>query len=694
VAASAASPDPAAVFPLPPYEVAGLPWDDPAGMPALTVNLTAPAPPAALRQALAPLPGLLLQDSFGGFDPPRLSVRGSGLQSAPSSRGVLLFLDQSPLSFADGSFNSALLDLALTGQATLRRGTRPGLPALGGGLYFSTPDPAGRDALQIGAEAGSRGAWRFAADASLATAARLAFSLSGDDGWRAQSAQRRANAFLTWAQPLAQGGEAGAGLFYARPRIEVPGPLTMAAAIASPRAASAAVLRDRPYRDTEYTRLHGGLRLAHGDDGFDRFGWSLARVDDYFRQLRPNGISTVAGHDLTLNWDGARFGRLFDRDNRLRWSILGMAGSRQAERWRNDSGHAGARIGEHRLRATTAYASIDDTLWLTPRLAVGGGATLQHYRRTVLDRAAQGGIPSVADPTARVPPIHGGTAAVPSGGTLVEADVEGVRLLPRLELHAIASGSLALFAAWSRGAEPPAFDDLLFTAGDPNAPVLATRPLGDQTARTLEAGLRGAPTLHLGGWTIPAHWELTAYRGNWRNELLRLADATGAALGTVNAGRTLHQGVETALRLRLWQGQGQALDAWLAHTWTQCRFAGDPQHGRNRLGGVPPHLGGGGIAYTLGERLFVAPEWNWVAGKTFADHGNQLAYGGHVLTHLRIGLGPWRGWRLQAQVTNLFDRHAIASTAGVLDLARNPAATAIFLPTTGRAWRVGLSRGW
>ena len=36
---------------------------------------------------------VLMQESFGGFEPPRLSIRGSGLDSAPTSRGIALLID-------------------------------------------------------------------------------------------------------------------------------------------------------------------------------------------------------------------------------------------------------------------------------------------------------------------------------------------------------------------------------------------------------------------------------------------------------------------------------------------------------------------------------------------------------------------------------------------------------------------------
>jgi len=63
----------------------------------------------SLAGALSPIPGLILQDGFGGFDPPRITIRGSGLQSAPVNRGILLRFDGIPLNAADGSFNIAFL---------------------------------------------------------------------------------------------------------------------------------------------------------------------------------------------------------------------------------------------------------------------------------------------------------------------------------------------------------------------------------------------------------------------------------------------------------------------------------------------------------------------------------------------------------------------------------------------------------
>lgn len=49
---------------------------------------------ATLRDALDYQPGIVVQDFFGGFDQPRLNIRGSGIQSNPLNRGVLLLQDE------------------------------------------------------------------------------------------------------------------------------------------------------------------------------------------------------------------------------------------------------------------------------------------------------------------------------------------------------------------------------------------------------------------------------------------------------------------------------------------------------------------------------------------------------------------------------------------------------------------------
>jgi iron complex outermembrane receptor protein len=124
--------------------------------------------------------------------------------------------------------------------------------------------------------------------------------------------------------------------------------------------------------------------------------------------------------------------------------------------------------------------------------------------------------------------------------------------------------------------------------------------------------------------------------------------------------------------------------------WTHFVFNDDPVYGTNRLAGNPPHLGTAELLVDHPNGGFFAAGADWTAGATPVDHAGRLAYGGQANAHVR---GGWRfsaDWTIFVEVQNILNRATIASTAGVLDLARNPAATAIFLPAPGRAVTAGV----
>ena len=76
---------------------------------------------------------------------PRLGIRGSGIQSNPVNRGVLLLQDGLPLNEADGSFIIGLVEPRNAALISARRGanaTTPGATTLGGRLTLSrSPGP-------------------------------------------------------------------------------------------------------------------------------------------------------------------------------------------------------------------------------------------------------------------------------------------------------------------------------------------------------------------------------------------------------------------------------------------------------------------------------------------------------------------------------------------------------------------------
>jgi iron complex outermembrane receptor protein len=616
-------------------------------------------PVATLAEALRHLPGVMLQESFGGFEPPRLALRGSGLDSAPTARGVALLVDGLPLARADGSFHSGLFDPLLFARVEVYRGTMHAAltPAVLGGVLNAashrSAEPAGATLRLEGGDFGQARA-QFAAHGPQAG---LAASFARSRGWREFSRQERHALQAGARRPLGPAAQLEATAYFARAAYDVPGPLTLADALTRPRSVTAAVLRDRPHRDSDVARLALQARAAPSA-GTLAAGVAWLRLRDTFRQLQPNGESDGTSDDLTAHATLARHVALGGRQHHLLARLTGSTGVSRIERFLNDRATRGARFGAYDARARTLAVSVEDLVWLRRDLAAGAGFTALHARRALVDRFAPPGIASAVTRT-----------------------VTARDLSPRAGLAWHPQPDLTFRLAASRGAEPPSFDDLVAVQGAHPQLTLRSRDVRAQRATTVEAGAQG----RAGRLT----WNVTAFHGRWRDEILRLADAAGLPRGAVNAGPTRHVGLESALRWRLREAP-HALALGVTSTLGRFTFDDDPVYGDNRLAGAPPHVGAAELAYEHPRGAFAALEGTWVAGRTPVDHAGRLGYGGHALLHARLG---WRaGDRLVVFLAarNLLDRRHLASTAGVLDLARAPAATTIFLPGPARALTLGL----
>ena len=608
---------------------------------------------ATLAEALRGAPGVMLQESFGGFEPPRLSIRGSGLDSAPTSRGVALLVDGLPLARADGSFNSALFDPQLFSRVELYRGTlhMALTPAvLGGVLNAAAFAPGAPPGVVLGAAGGDDGAFR--AQVTERGPLTAAASYQRSDGWRDHSGQARTAIQLAGQRDLAAATRLELTAYAATADYDVPGPLTLAAASASPESASTAVLRDQPRRASSILRAAAQAKAAIAD-GEAAAGVAVQDLRDDFYQLQPNGETDLDSLAFTGHATLARHVDWAGVEHQFLIRAIFTAGEDDVDRYLNVLGQRGARFGAYTARADTVAVNLEDIVWLTPTVAAGAGLTALHGRREISGRAPSPGL----------------------GSTLDFNDVS-----PRAAVLWSPDSRCTLHAAVSRGIEPPVFDDLVAVQGAYPNLALVTRPLQPQSAVTLETGASGV--------TGPLDWSLTLYRAEWRNEILRLADANGLPRGAVNADRTLHEGIEASLHWRLLSGPHR-LGLTVTSTVGRFTFDGDPVYGHNRLAGAPPQTGSAELLYENPRGFHAAIGSDWAIGPIPVDHAGRLTYGGYVLYNLRAG------WRMNprllvfAGVRNIFDRAYLASTAGVLDVARDPPNTSIFLPGAPRTLTLG-----
>jgi len=632
-------------------------------------DATRPSTTASLTGAIAATPGLVLQESGDGFYPPRVTVRGSGLQSAPVSRGLVLRLDTLPFNAADGSFNLALLEPGFFCASTFLPGANDSaaaVQALGGSLDLSWWRSLRETQSDLAITAGSDGFVHAVARAENGQpygphstysnpfwAGAVAFTRS--DGWRSNSEQER-TALAGRAEWSTLGGSSHSlSVYAARADLCVSGPLTLAVAQQNPASITAAAAADLPRRSTDYARV---VYRATWKDGFEA-ALGVQATDDEFRQLRANGISNTRGGDVL----GRVAGEWRIVGLKIMSGMLGAVGERRQERFTNVGGRPGSQFADLRLRAQTLTAWTDAE-WKPARLvSVKGGFSVLAARRQV------------------------------RGTATAEGTVSADEIAPRIEIAAFPSQRrlVEVFVRAARGAETPTFDDLLTARGAAPNLALGWSQLRLQTADTLEAGIRG----RFGERDTGNDWisfECTAYTADWHNELLRLADANGAALGTVNAGPTRHRGIESAVRWRLLNGE-RTLDLAVTHTRSDARFEHDPVNGDNHLAGLPPHAGSAQLTFAQKEGVFAVAGASWIWGRTYADHGNRLSYSGHTLANAKLGWKAQR-WRFGVEVNNLLNRRYIASTSGVIDLARTPATTALFLPGSPRAFIGSFEYRW
>jgi len=636
----------------------------------------------SLPLLLQGLPGLVALESFGSIEPPRISIRGSALQAAPVARGFLPRWNGLPLCWADLSFNASWLDLALADELVVRRGHAGWLDATGtmggslellsrAGFHPNLRVPAGgsgaasfvsRPELSFTLQMDGEGSHWTRLSASLqayptdAPPAELLLRASSlhNPGFRPYSEQDRQTAWLEFGE-----GANHFSLLALKGHYEVPGPLLLEQAYAATWTLPASVARDLPERSLSLQRLtwRSGFPC---DSGWIEGGLGVQHSRDDFRQLQANGITHQSSVDgsFFLRWESTQD---HAPDTALWTARLDLlTGSRRMERFLNKAALTGERLCDDRLEAQSHGLLLQHRRSLLPGLTAELGVGVGVWTRNRSNHQ---------DIT----------------GTNLSRNWSDERFLPSVLLRKSFSKELELHAAWQLNAEAPSFDDLMPLVGSGTGLHSSNASLRTQTASTFELGL---------DWHVwSSRLELCVYDAAWNGELLRLADASGNALGTVNADRTRHRGLELGAQHRV-DIPGGLLRFSQTLTLQELRFEDDPVRGDGRLGGLPPLTGRSTLRYEHRSSTWLAASLDYGAGRTQADHAGLLGYGGSAQLGLEAGWRIHKHLTVQAGVRNLLDRRAIASTTGVLDIARNPATTALFLPAPPRRCTVSVTTTW
>jgi len=675
-----------------------------------TAIITARELPASthltLARALADVPGVVVQDFFGGHDQPRVQIRGSGLQQNPVERGILMLRNGLPLNRADGSYVAGFADPGAAAAIEVFRGylaNRLGATVLGGA--FNLISPTGRSAPGFALAAGGGSFDQFGGNAQYGYAReRIDLLLQGGyterDGFRDYNASRRdtfgGNLGLRLSDTLTVRFFAG----YVDLGFDVAGPLTRELLDHDPRTVFTGpavtpggainpgpnVARDRPHRDASQFQAGARATNTYGAHVVD-FAIGRARTDDSFRYPIAAGIRVTEGDDTTavlryaFKPDATRALPLFEATAQY------VTGAADRGNYLNLAGQRGALFGLSRLEADALSLNAGLNIALTDRLSLSPSVSWSYASRDNDDRYD---LPT--RPTAAYSPAHP-AFALPSGAVPAVDSSYAHRYQawsPALGLTWQPSGDQTLFLAVSRSFEPPTHDDLLATVnGTPNsspgrpnpaaparpAAAFATPALEAQRATTVEAGWRGDAG--------PMSWDAAVYHSWVRDELLSLRDESGVSLGAANAPKTRHLGVELGLTARL----ARTFTGRLVYTYQDFRFSHDPVRGGHRLAGAPRHWVHGKLSWQPGASWKAEAAVRWMPGETPVDNLGTLYNDAFATVDLRVERVFGRALSVFAEVTNLLDGTYAASTL-IVDQARPDQAA--FLPGDGRAVGAGL----
>ena len=346
------------------------------------------------------------------------------------------------------------------------------------------------------------------------------------------------------------------------------------------------------------------------------------------------------------------------------------------QRFANVLGSRGAKISDDETFAANLDLYVEDVHYVTDKLAVVAGGSVSYAVRNNKDKFA----PSIA-----------------TSPNTMDQDYWGFS--PKLGLLYDVNERSQLFFNASRSFEPPSFGEYA-VGGLGNVDIAK---LDAQTATTLEAGTRGSTA------NGRVKWDLAYYFAWLDNELMQYSTGPGLTQ-TINAGRTLHSGVELGLDVTLFEGlfasptaatsgitsakSSKAVQPIAAtpgdrivfrqnYLWNHFRFHNDGQFADNKMPGIPEHYYRAELMYEHPCGFYAGPNLEWVFTDYPVDSANTKNASAYALLGFKIGYRTKKGTSFYVEARNLTDEHYAATTD--VTSRFNPFNPAVYLPGDGRS---------
>jgi len=654
-------------------------FDLPAAIDVVDVERIGAAQPRVnVSEALAAVPGIVVQNRQNYAQDLQISSRGFGARSAFGVRGVRLVADGIPATMPDGQGQAATFDLDMAERIEVLRGPFSTLYGnhAGGVVQLFTRDPQGAPAVEVNVAGGSDGMHKTDVNAG-GKDGRFGWLLDGSrfetDGYRAHSAATRDQAYAKLTFDASASGRltlVASGL--RQHDTQDPLGVTWATFRRDPRAGeidtSDPQTPQRTYADRYDTRKsidHKHVGLAWDQKfGQDRLHVAVyggnRRVVQYQSfskafQAPPSHSGGVVDFDrdfsgIDVNWLTVRpLG-----DGILR-TTLGLEAGKSNDDRKGYENYVGTTFGvqgrlrrdeEDDVRNVDPYLQLE---WERGQWVFTGGLRHSRVSFDVADHYLANG-------------NDGGSVDYRHTTPLVGA------------LYKV-SPALNVYASAARGFETPTLNEVFYSGTGAGF----NYRLGAATSTQLEAGAKAriADTVRINA---------ALFQVRTRDELV-VDNASGGRTSYRNASATLRQGGELSLDADLPAGFSARVAATLLRAVYDEAFTGVADG--NRLPGVPRTSLFAELAWKEADGRLQAGLETIASGNVYPDDANAATPApGYAIVNARVQanqrLGAWRV-REYARVNNVFDRTYVGSVI-VGDSNKR-----YYEPAPGRNWTLGAS---
>jgi iron complex outermembrane receptor protein len=617
-------------------------------------QIGAAQPRVNASEALAAVPGLVVQNRQNYAQDLQISSRGFGARSAFGVRGVKLIADGIPATMPDGQGQAATFNLDMAQRIEVLRGPLSTLYGnhAGGVVQLFTRDPTGAPSVELSVIGGSDGMRKTDLNAG-GKQGSFGWLLDGShfetDGYRAHSAATRDQAYakLTFdTSPTSRLTMVASGL--RQDDTQDPLGVTWPTWRRDPRAGEIDSTDPRNPQRTLADRYNTRKSIHHQQLGLT---WDQRFGDDRLHLTIYGGNRSVIQYQSfskAFQAPASHSGGVvdFDRDfygfdanwqmtrplgDGLLHTTLGLeAGKSNDARqgFENFIGNDFGLKGQLRRDENDEVRNVDPYLqleWELGRWALTGGLRYSRVSFDVADSYLSNGNDSGSGDYRHATPLLGVL----------------YKVMP----------SLNLYASAARGFETPTLNELFYSG----ASAGFNFGLGAATSTQLELGAKAAL-----GRGVRVNTALFQVRT--RDELVVDA-SSGGRTSYRNASTTLRQGLELSLEADLHAGFSARLATTYLRAVYDRAFAGVAEG--KRLPGVPTTSLFGELAWRdAGERFAAALE-TVANGKVYPDDANAAAPApGYAIVNARVQANQRvQGWRLReyARVNNVFDLTYVGS---------------------------------